>query len=248
MDTITASGYVPDQEVPLGSVNKRVITLLPRNPMDKTTIVSIYPRNIVDDKPTLFPSRFVIPAAKDGEFSLLVIEGASYFLSSMIGNQPPTEVQVNSMMLAESILRDSIPTMNLVTNSARPGVFSIPGGFNRISILNYVHPDGRKFKELLATAREWQMNYWTAVIDEADYFWSKSQGNPKTIPEDAKLAARIMGVEKQKPWMSNVVASELINCKACGELVNPIFPVCKHCHVIINEERAKELNIQFAKL
>lgn len=247
MDTITQSGYRADTEVPLGSMNKRVLNLLPKNPMDKTTIVSIYPKEIVDVKPTLFPGRYIIPAALDNDFSLLIIEGASYFLPSMVGNQAPNEVQVNSMMLAESILHDTIPCMNLVTSNVRPGVFSVPGEYNRISILNYVHADGRKFSELLKLAHEWQHNYWTAVIDEADYYWSKSNGNPKTIPDDAKLAARILGVEKVKPWMSNVVASELVNCKACGEMINPSFPVCKFCHSVVNPDLAKKLNIVFAE-
>jgi len=246
MDTITASGYKADTEVPLGSLNRRVLTQLPRNPLDKTTIVSIYPREIVDTKPTLFPGRFVIPAAIGDDFSLLLIEGASYFIPSMIGNQPPTEVQVNSMSLAESILHDSIPAMNLVTSVARPGVFSIPGEYNRISILKYVHADGRSFKELLQTAREWQQNYWTAVISEADYFWSKSNCNPKTIPEDAKLAVKILGLEKSKPWMENAVASELIKCKACGEMINPQFRGCKHCHAMLDPEKGKAAGIVFA--
>lgn len=247
MDTITSSGYLADKEVPIGSLNKRVINLLPKNPMDKTTIVSVYPREVIDIKATLFPSRFIIPAAKNDDFSLLIIEGASYFIPSMIGSQAPTEVQVNSMMLAESILHDSIPSMNLVTSNARPGVFCIPGEYDRTSILKYKHADGRSFKELLELARTWQQNYWTSVIDEADYFWSKSNGNPKVIPEDAKLAVNILGLEKAKPWMNNVVASQLINCKACGEMINPIYPVCRHCKAIIDPEKAKKLDLHFAE-
>jgi hypothetical protein len=245
-DTITGSGYRSDSGDKVGSIGKRTINLLPRNPMDKVTIVSIYPREIVDVKPTLFPARFVIPAAKDNDFSLLIIEGASYFIPSPVEKQPPTEVQVNAMALAESILYDSIPSMNLVSATHRPGVFAIPGEFNKTNILKYVHADGRSFQQLLNAAREWQMSYWTDIMNEADYFWSASNGNPKAIPADAKLAAKILGIEKTKPWMSNVVASELVNCKACGEMINPAFPVCKHCHHIIDEKRAKELGIKFA--
>lgn len=247
MDTITSSGYKSEAGMTVGSIGKRVISLLPRNPMDKTTIVSVYPREIVDIKPTLFPGRFVIPAARLGEFSLLIIEGASYFIPSQIEKQPPTEVQVNSMMLAESILHDSIPAMNLVTSSSRPGVFCIPGEWNEKSILKYRHADGRSFDELLSLARVWQQEYWTRVIDEADYFWSKSSGNPKTIPEDAKMAAKILGVEKVKPWMHNVVASELVNCRACGEMVNPAYPVCRFCHAHLDPKKIKDLDIVFAE-
>ena len=247
MDTITSSGYVSQPVGSIGTSGKRMINLLPRNPMDKTTIVSIYPRPIIDEKPTLFPSRYVIPAAMDGSFSLLVIEGASYFEPSRIEGQRPTEVQVNSMMLAESILHDSVPTMNLVQQGARPGVFAIPGEWNKHSILKYVHADGRPFSVLLAVAREWQQAYWVALLEEADSFWSTSNGNPKTIPQDARMAAFALGLEKTKPWMNTVVASELINCKACGEMINPAFPVCKFCNRVINKELYDKLGLEEAK-
>ena len=241
-DTITSSGYRSDSGPQIGSLGKRTINLLPKNPMDKTTIVSVYPREIIDTKPTLFPSRFIIPPAPQDSFSLLVISGASYFIPSPIDKQPPTEVQVNSMMLAESILHDSIPSMNLVSATHRPGVFAIPGEFNKTTILKYVHADGRSFQQLINEAKEWQQSYWTDIMNEADYFWSSSNGNPKAIPEDAKLAAKILGIEKTKPWMSNVVASELINCRFCGEMINPNFPICKHCHHVVDEKKYKTLN------
>jgi uncharacterized OB-fold protein len=37
-----------------------------------------------------------------------------------------------------------------------------------------------------------------------------------------------------------------INCKACGTLVLPNFPVCPNCKAIVDEEKAKVLNIKFA--
>lgn len=245
MDTITSSGYRSDAGQVVGSIGKRVLNLLPKNPMDKTTIVSVYPREIVDVKPTLFPSRFVVPAAGFNDFSLLIIEGASYFIPSMIEKQPPTEVQVNSMMLAESILHDSIPSMNLVTSESQPGVFCIPGEWTRKTIKDYAHADGRTFVQLVELARTWQQNYWKSVIDEADYFWSQG-ANPKVIPDDAKLAAKILELDKVKPWMNNVVASELVPCIACGAMKNPIYPICQVCRTVNNPDQVKALGLVFA--
>lgn len=246
MDTITQSGYTPQAGMPIGTIGKQMINLLPRNPMDVTTIVSIYPRDIIDEKPTMFPARYVIKAAPIGGFSLTHIKGASFFIPSSIERQPPTEVQVNSMALTESILRDSIPTMNLVTAGHRPGIFAIPGNHDKITVNLYKHADGRTFKELLEMANEWQQAYWADVMNEADSFWASTNGNPKSIPEDARLAAKILGMEKSKPWMNNVIASEMSNCRACGEMINPAFPVCKHCHAILDVKKAEELGIQFA--
>lgn len=232
----------------VGSVGKKVIHQLPKNPRDKTTIVSVYPREIVDIKPTLFPGRFVIPAAPDNDFSLLVLESSSYYQASRIEKQPPNEFQVLSNVLAESIIKDSIPTMNLVSANARPGVFHIPGAYDKISILKYVDDyTGKTFEQLLTNARTQQRAYFTLVIDEADYFWAKTNGDPRSIPADAKLAVRIFGLEKSKPWMSNHIAADNSPCPACGEMINKIYPVCKFCHNVIDKEKAKELDLVFAK-
>lgn len=238
----------------LGSIGTKVIHQLPKNPRDKSTIVSIYPREIVDVKPTLFPGRFVIPAAGLNDFSLLVIESSSYYLASRLERQPPTEIQVPSNVLAESIIHDSIPTMNLVTSVKRPGVFWIPGAYDRNNIRKYVddYPEspsyGRTFDDLLTTAKHWQQEYFTAVIDEADYFWAKTNGDPRSIPADAKLAAKLFGLEKTKPWMSNIIASELSSCPYCGEMINLTYPVCKFCHNTVNKSKADELDQLFKEL
>lgn len=243
-----------DVKPKVGSFGTKVINQLRKNPRDKCTIVSIYPREINDFKPTLFPGRFVIPAAPENDFSILVVEGSSYYLASRLENQPPTEVQVGSVELAESIIKDSIPSMNLVSANSRPGVFYIIGAYDRNNIRNYVDDDinsptyGKKFDEFLADAKIQQSRYFTAVIDEADYFWSASQGNPKTIPADAKLAAKLLGLDKVKPWMSNVVASNLEPCPYCGEMINLNFPICKYCHNTVNKTKASELDQLFKEL
>jgi len=244
---IDFTGYGSAAVKEVGTIGKVVVRQLPKNPRDKATIVSIYPREIVDFKPTLFPGRFIISAAEIGDFSLLVVEGSSYYIASRNERQPPNEIQVSSVVLAESIIKDSVPSMNLVSANRRPGVFWIPGDYDRNNIHKYVHDDGRSFSDLLNTAKVQQMEYFTEVINEADYFWAASNGSPKSIPQDAKLAAKIMGLEKNKPWMANQIASELSPCPACGEMINKVYPVCKFCHNVIDKDKAKELNLVFAK-
>ena len=41
--------------------NKKTVRA-PINPLDKATIVSIFPKEIEETKPTLMPSRWIIPA------------------------------------------------------------------------------------------------------------------------------------------------------------------------------------------
>ena len=235
-----------NKNIPSGG--RRVLYQLPRNPADKCTIVSVFPKKIEENKPTVFPGNYVIPAAENGDFSLLVIEGASYYQQSAIEKMPPTEIQINSAQLADSIVNDYLSATWLAIRGQRgPGVFWIPGAFDKKTILNYVHSDGRKFTQMRQDAENQQKRWFTEVINFADEAWARTNGNPKAIMEDARIAAEILGVSSTKPWMNNVIASQLEHCPSCGEMINVSFPVCKFCHAVIDPAKAKELNLIFAK-
>lgn len=226
---------------------RRVLRPLPRNPADKCTIVSVFPKEIIETKPTIFPGVFTIPAAEFDSFTLLVVNGSSYYRPSTIEKMPPTEIQVNSAQLAEAIVNDYLSATWLSSKGVRsPGIFWIPGEWNNVTIHTYVHSDGRKFSQLLEQARALQKLWFAEVMNFADEAWARTNGNPKAIMEDAKIAARLLGVETTKPWMQNTVATQLEHCPSCGEMINMAFPVCKHCHAIVNADKAKEMNLTFA--
>lgn len=232
---------------PVASVGKRVLYQLPKNPADKATIVSIFPKLIVEIKPTIFPSRYDIPAADKDDFSLLVIESASYYIPSTVEKMPPTEIQINSAALAQSIIDDYLSAIWLSSRGLRsPGVFWIPGAWSKKNILGYVDENGVSFQQMLDKAKEAQKLWFLEIMNAADELWARSNGNPRAIPEDARLAADILQVSSQKAWMSNQIASNLNNCPSCGEMINLNYPVCKFCHAVIDAAKAKELDLVFA--
>ena len=232
---------------PTPNIGKKVIYPLPKNPADRATIVSVFPKEIDEIKPTIFPRRFIIPAAADKEFSLLVLEGASVFRASTIDRMPPTEIPINALELARSIVDDYLNSTWLSSRGARcPGIFYIPGEYNNKTIFKYIHSDGRTFDKMLIDYREIQKKWFVEVMNAADEFWARTNGNPRSIPEDARVAATILGLENTKPWMSNVVQSELDNCPSCGEMINTLYPVCRYCHAVIDKKKAEELNLTFA--
>ncbi len=80
----------------------------------------------------------------------------------------------------------------------------------------------------------------------ADILWARTNGNPLAISDDSRLAAEKLGLTSQKNWMGDFRARELTNCKACGHMINPVYPVCPNCKNVIDEEKAKSLNLKFA--
>jgi hypothetical protein len=244
IDLASLSNYA-DKKVTTG---RKVIHQLPKNKFDRATIVSIFPKIILEVKHTIFPGRFEIPAADKDDFSILVIESSSYYKPSTIEKMPPTEIQVNAAALAESIVNDYLTAVWMSSKGSRsPGLFWIPGEWTKKTILGYTAEDGTTFAQLLENSRASQKVWFKLLVDAADELWARSGGNPKAIPEDSKMGAEVLGIEKSKPWMQNTIASTLSNCPSCGSMVNLNFPVCHVCKAIINKEKAKELDLVFSE-
>jgi len=226
--------------------SRQVIHRMPVSPMDKSTIVSILPKLITEYKPTLFPGKFTIPAAQPGDYELFIVEPSSWFLPNINDRLPPTEVPINSVELAKSIVQDYCNGIFMCNMTDQmPGLFYILGEWTRKNIHTYVNEGGKSFEVMLNEARQKQKNWFMKLVESADSLWSRSNGNPLAISDDARLAAESLQL-KDKPWMQDFKTVTMVNCKSCGELVNPAYPVCKHCHAILDAKRAKELDIQFA--
>jgi hypothetical protein len=214
----------------------------PVNPYDRATIISVYPREVVEEKPTVFPGRFVIPAGKTDSPTLVVIEPTSWFRETD-ENMAPIEVQINAHSLAESIVNDyCIGFPKCVMGVAQPGLFCIPGKFDNDSIQKFVAEDGSFYRNLLEKAISRQRSWFGELVKMADIDWSRTQGNPLSVSELSKLAAKELGLTS-KPWLQDFLAVSLQPCPACGTMSNPSFPKCGNCGFIINQERAVALGL-----
>lgn len=210
----------------------------PVNPLDKTTIVSIYPSEIIETKPTISPGRFVIPPGTY-ENPAIVIVGPSSWWREIDEEQPLLEIPVSSIQVADSIVKDycnGVLGCNMA--DAMPGLFYLPGEF--------VIADVRKsYKHELDAALSRQRNWYSNLIKLADALWARSNGNPLAISDTMRLAAKEMNV--QKDWMKDFKMVDVVRCRACGGLRNPMFPVCPTCKAIDDPSKAKELGITFAQ-
>ena len=249
MEGYVPGGYGIGADVqPHGSMGRQTVFLLPKNPTDKSTIVSIIPKVIKETKHTIFPSLYVVPKAPTDGFSLLVVGTASWFMANQNEKLPPIEVQVNSWQLAESICLDyNSGILECNMNDQMPGLFCVPGEWDEKSILKFIdRRTGRKFEDMLIDARWKQKNWFMALVSQSDSDWAQSGGNPKVISDDARLAASVLKLDK--PWLKDYQAAEMSSCPYCGELVNPKFPVCRHCNRVINPSAVSELEKMFGSV
>jgi hypothetical protein len=221
------------------------LSRLPVNPLDRCMIVSVLPKEVREVKRTIFPGTFVIPAAGDTGFSTLLIEPGSWWKELEEG-QPMLEIQTSSIQIAESVIKDYCVGLQACNMGDKmPGLFFIPGVTTVKQVLAYTDKDGKTFETMLAEARLKQKNWFAELVRQADIMWSRTNGNPLSISVDARLAAEKLGL--QKAWMQDFKSFEMSNCRACGHMINPIYPVCPNCKTVIDAVKAKELGLQFVK-
>lgn len=223
----------------INNPNRRTIRA-PVNPLDKSTVVSILPKLISERKATIQPGVFELAPGTYENPSILVV-GTSSWWKEVDENQPLLEIPVSSVQVADSIVRDYCNGL-LACNMAdqMPGLFYVPGEFT-------VEKIKKEHSGMMTGAYGRQKKWFLELIRVADILWSRSNGNPLSISDDARMACKELNIS-QKPWLGDMQTMELIRCVACGALRNPAYPVCQSCHAVIDKKRAEELGLVFAKV
>ncbi len=193
----------------------------PINPTDKTTIVSIYPMPMVEEQWTLFPGRWTMEAGTYEKPAILVVGSSSWFFDKD-ENSPVVEVPVGSIQIAESIVKSYHGSMLEATyGEAMPGVFFAPGDIPLIKIKT-------DYKNQLDRAMVVQKNWFAKLVRIADSLWARTNGNPISISDHMRMAAKELGLQ-DKPWLADFTSVSLIKCVACGALRDPQYPICQVC-------------------
>ena len=222
----------------LQQTNRRTIRA-PINPMDKSTVVSILPKLISERKATVFPGFFELKPGTFENPSILVV-GSSSWWREVDENQPLLEIPTSSIQIADSIVRDYANGL-LACNMAdqMPGLFYIPGEFTVEKLKKEHFP-------LLVEAQAKQKKWFLELVRIADILWSRSNGNPLAISDDARMACKELNITA-KPWLGDLQTAEMVRCVACGSLRNQLYPICQTCKAIADPEKAKVLGLTFAK-
>jgi hypothetical protein len=213
---------------PWAVVDKRRTIRSTPNPLDKSTIVSIFPQIVDEVKHTIQPGRFIIEAGSYDKPAILIV-GPSSTWRDVDPEQPLIEIPIGSIQIADSVVRDFCSGL-IGCNMANimPGLFYLQGA-KTLDVIKKEH------KVDLDNAREHQRNWYQELVKMADIDWARTNGNPVAISNLAKLAAKELQL-KEKPWMKDYSQMELVNCPACGNMVRPGFAVCANCKTVVDAE------------
>lgn len=93
----------------------------------------------------------------------------------------------------------------------------------------------RPSEEELAAAIERRDTYYHRLIGEGDTMWARGHSY-REISDLHRRAAIALGVEREWAY----VPLKMSECPACGEKVKTGVAVCKHCHAILDAEKAAQ--------
>lgn len=214
----------------------------PVNPLDKSTIFSIFPKPIDENKATLEPGRFVLEPGSFEKPALLVV-GPSSWWKDVGEDQPLLEIPTASVIVASSIVRDYCNGfIGADMENAKPGLFYLPGEWTVRKLMN-----DEEGKAMLNAANKKQRAWYENLVKLADVNWARTNGNPLSINDDMRLAARELNLIHSKEWVKDRISMDMVRCPACGTFKNPEFPVCSNCKTVTDKKKAEELGLAFAK-
>jgi len=99
----------------------------------------------------------------------------------------------------------------------------------------FVCAGARPTSEELAGATARRDAYYHHLIGEGDILWARGHSF-REISDLHRRAAMALGVEREWAY----VPMRMSECPACGEKVKTGVAVCKHCHAILDAEKAAQ--------
>lgn len=220
--------------------SRRPAIRTPVSELDKTSVISIFPKHIIERKCTLQPGIFELQKGTFAEPSILVV-GPSSWWKDVNDEEPLLEIPTSSIVVAESIVKDYCNGYFACNMGDRmPGLFFLPGVWT-------VEKLKKEAVAQLNDAKKKQDNWYKELVKQADVLWARSNGNPLAISDDMRLAAKELNLASGKDWMKDMQTLELVRCVACGSMRNPLFPMCSNCKTVIDSDKYKKLGLSQAQ-
>lgn len=196
----------------------------------QATVISIFPLEINEPKPGLYPGYFVIPAAPLGDFTFLVVGGALYFQETK--NEQKTQVVTPCDVLAESIVHDFQSShIGRVPGEAEPGIFWVNGGYESRAEIRELYADE------LHLCEQKQLNWFKKLVELADDTFGRTNRHT-SVSALQRLAAQRLAI--QRPWI--IRTGDSVNtCKFC-KAETPYGAIkCPNCREILDITAYREM-------
>ncbi|RPJ53674.1 MAG: hypothetical protein EHM23_30480 [Acidobacteria bacterium] len=194
------------------------------------TIVSLFPEEISEPKPGLYPGYFVIPAAPTKGLAFLPIGDSVYYQETK--NDIQTQVRVPFDVVAESIVGDfQRGHIGRIPDIAEPGLFWVPGQYEDEGVIRSL------FGEMVLSSEQKQLRWFEELVKIADDTFSRTNRH-SSVSHLQRMAATRLAVSR--PWVLRTGDSDN-TCVYCKSEVPFGAVKCPVCREIIDMVRYREM-------
>src|SRR5271169_869394 len=158
-----------------------------------STLVSLMPFPIMEEKPGLIPGQFALEACT-GRPSIKVI-GQSIFYVFIDADRGSFRVVTPSYAVAKSVVNDYLSAQLAATPDAHPAFFWVPGALT-------VEEVESKYADLIQEKKRVQTNWFVELVRLGDDDWEKTHHH-YSISDTQRYAARALDPENKRgrPWI-----------------------------------------------
>lgn len=190
----------------------------------KATVISILPWEVNEQKPGVFPGRFHIDKAEDGEVSTLILSESTCYAVTDHDQNISVPVIQSALKMADSLVRDYIDAKLAVDENSKPGIMAVLG--------SYTPADAQAtFPAEIKDLRTKQVSWFNRLVNIADDAWNRYHQH-RAISDEQRFAASYL--KQDKPWNVDVATlSTYVKCPACQQTISAQTLKCPHCQTVI---------------
>jgi hypothetical protein len=192
--------------------------------MGKATVVSLFPFEVNEEKPGVYPGRFLIAKSVKDEPQVLQISDGHTFYYDI--DAKAIKVPILAESLAESIVYDFCSSFISYAPDAGPGLFWLEGVWTPNDVKT-------KAAEKLSSIRDRQIEWFRRICRLADDDWAR-YGVHKAISDLQRFAADYLGLDR--PWSRKIEQLAMATCPACRQIIPSDALVCHLCRTIVKPQ------------
>lgn len=198
-----------------------------------STVVSIVPFDIVENKPALYPARYFIKASDGIEVEVLHVDQGHHFVY-LDESRESLRVNTPSNEIARSIVDDFMSGQLRTTGTCRPGLFWLPGYLTVEDVKSF-------HNEKLMRAKMYQQSWLRAIVNLADDDWKKFHQHT-VISDFQRIAGAILKLRPEEhEWLGTRGEDTSGTCPACGLLHQKNIAVCPGCRCVLDKAKYESL-------
>lgn len=207
-----------------------------------STVISLVPFPINEEKPGLFPPRFQIKASDMKTPEILHVSTCGHFVY-LDESRGSLRVPDPSDLVARSICEDYIESQLCIDDEARPALFWVPDEVTAEQVLDQFKVE---IVRRLLSQKKWFLN----ICKLADNDWSRYHQHNVISDMQRKCATFIGWTKEAHEWMEPHITMDSITCPYCGVSVSRSIPLCPNGHVVnaklfkeIQENQEREIKV-----